>query len=40
MHDEPEYGMIVVPAYHNGIQSQDEINDAGISFVHCEVVEW
>jgi hypothetical protein len=38
MNDEPEDGMVVIPAYHQGIQAQQEIDDAGISSVHDKMV--
>ena len=30
--------MIVIPADHNGINSQDEINYAAVSLVHCDAI--
>ena len=38
MYDEQYKGMVIMPAYHNGIQSQEEVTDAGIALVHTKMV--
>ena len=34
MDNQPKDGMIVIPAYHQGIQTQDEVDDALVAVIH------